>query len=81
MTVIDNNSLIVGCIPVSAHPTPPEGQEDTRQEHCPNCNVVMWTSKKKRELRARNYLVVCFLCAIRIAGPKAKAIDLNKRKV
>lgn len=74
--------MIIGCIPVSAQPTPPRDQKNCVIEPCPQCNTDMWVSEKKRALRSDKIPCVCMICAAKAMvehGVDFDMLDLNKR--
>jgi hypothetical protein len=75
------NEMIIGCIPVSAHPAHPDDQKNCTIEACPDCGQKMWVSEKKRAIRASGVRCACLLClaleAIK-SGIEPEVIDINK---
>lgn len=74
----DSDVFLVGCIPLSAFPDPPEDQQDCKVIDCQACKKPMWISIKKRKLVAtlppEKTQILCFMCiAIKQAVTKALA--------
>lgn len=61
MTRID----ILGCLPCSAFPLPPDDQPGAKKQKCPTCHEEMWVSHKKRKLhKTRKYPLLCWICVL-----------------
>ncbi len=70
---LDNyGDVYIFCAPLSLCPNPPDDQQDCVVEKCPQCDVDMWVSIKKRKIRdnakikkKNDVKVWCGICVVK----------------
>ena len=85
----ENETNIIACMRVKGLPKPDPLQQQCEKENCENCGAVIWTSLKKRAVRAAAQIptvTVCMWCAIAIThqaeqdGDLVNEVDLAAEK-
>ena len=66
------HEVVIICMPVWYSPKPSPEQSNCLVEQCPECNIDMWVSERKRAIRDKakvdgsyNVKVLCGMCAVK----------------
>lgn len=74
-----SNKTLIGCIPLSAHPTHPTDQTPCVIWDCPTCKEPMWVSELKRGHQAAHPDVVeidCMRCIAKESIKKGVEVEM-----
>lgn len=73
-----NSEIIVGCLPVEAHPIPPNDYTNPYIGACEQCDREIWMSDKKKQVKLDYPAAkcLCMLCCVKIAMQNKEGMNV-----